>query len=65
MYSQLSFLIPPHSYPQMASSVNVFLSLQLGWLLPLSHLAPRLPLLLSRLLLCVYRVVDERLPSFG
>lgn len=65
MYSQLSFLIPLYSYPQMASSINVFLSLQPGWLLPPSHLAPDLPLPLSRLLLCVYRVVDERLPSFG
>lgn len=65
MYSLLPPLFPP-LYPQMASSINVFLSLQTAWLLPPSHLAPDLPLpLSSRLLLCVYQDVDERLPSFG
>lgn len=32
-YSQPPLLLPPHSLPWMASSVNGFLSLPLGWLL--------------------------------
>lgn len=57
---------PPHSYPQMASRLNVFLSLPLGWLLPPPHLAsvPLLPLS-SRLQLSVCQHVDERLPALG
>lgn len=64
-YPLLPLLGPPHSYPQRASSVNVFLSLPPGWLLP-PHLAsdPLLPLS-SRLLLHVCRDVDECLLALG
>lgn len=35
-------LSPRHSYPRMATSVNIFLSVLLGWLLP-HHIWPLIP----------------------